>query len=93
MRTEIVRIPVASGQVDALVERIESASSSYLSEPNCVGLRMLRSASGDELLVVVDWASDEAHEAASARPEAQAFFGAVQELATGQPDVGVYQPV
>ncbi len=93
MTTEIVRIPVNADSAGALVEQVHAARDTYFASPACVDFRVLRSTSGDEVTVVVDWASPQAHEQANATSAARAFFVAVQNLAAGAPELSWHESV
>lgn len=80
---EIVRIPVAPDNADALNEALERARSGYLAPPACVALQIGRGEG--EVVAIIHWASAEAHQTAANTPEAGALFGEVQRLASGPP--------
>jgi quinol monooxygenase YgiN len=90
---EIVRIPVAAGKLHELGAAVDAARDGYLAEPHCEGADAYGSADGGELIVVVRWASRQAHDDAAASPAGGEFFGAVQALAAGPPTLGWYDPV
>lgn len=88
---EIVRIPVAAENFDALVAAIGRAREGYLSAPRCEGFELL---GGDgELAAILRWASHDAHEQAGRLPEAGTFLGEVGRLAAGPPSLASFEPV
>ncbi len=82
---EIVRIPVAPEQADALVAALNTARGTYLAPPACTALDIARGEG--EVVAIIRWASPEAHKAAAEMPAAGVLFGAVQELAAGPPSL------
>jgi NAD(P)-dependent dehydrogenase (short-subunit alcohol dehydrogenase family)/quinol monooxygenase YgiN len=85
---EIVRIPVAPENGDALLAVVNDARSGYLAPPACLGVDV--SLTGGEVVVIVRWASQASHKARGASPEAGAFFGAVMALAAGPPSLEAF---
>jgi 2,3-dihydroxy-2,3-dihydrophenylpropionate dehydrogenase len=82
---EIVRIPVAPENADALAAALEQGRQGYLAPPACAGLEIARGEG--EIVAVIHWASPEAHQAAAALPAAGELFGAVQRYAAGPPSL------
>ena len=86
---EIVRIPVAPEDRPALLAAMETARAGYLAPPACLGADV--SSSDDEVVVIVRWASADAHRLRAATPSAGVFFGAVQALAAGPPSIEAFE--
>lgn len=82
---EIVRIPVAPENADALVDALAAARAGYLAPPACAGLEIGRGEG--EVVAVIHWASAEAHKAAAQLPAAGALFAAVDAHAAGAPSL------
>lgn len=82
---EIVRIPVAAENADALAAALEQARQGYLAPPACAGLEIARGEG--EIVAIIHWASPEAHKDAAALPAAGELFGVVQQYAAGAPSL------
>lgn len=89
---EIIHLPVEADKAEALEAVIRAGRETYLAAPRCEGLEVLRAVSGEELVVLATWASQEAHDEAAAEPTTSAFLDEVGALAAGPPDVAFYTP-
>lgn len=92
MTTELILLPVADEQRDALLALLHEADGTLFTRPASTGLRTLVRADDGAVLAVVEWASKEAHDTAAASEELQTFFGRVAALASGPPRIEFYDP-
>jgi quinol monooxygenase YgiN len=89
---EIIRLPVAAANAEALSAAVLAARDGYLAPPRCEDVRILRAVSGEELVLLVTWTAQSAHDEAAAEPATQAFLDDVGRLAAGPPHITFCTP-
>ncbi|MGY1812273.1 antibiotic biosynthesis monooxygenase [Blastococcus sp. SYSU D00820] len=87
---EIIRLPVAAADAQALAATVLAGRDSYLAPPRCQEVQVLQAVAGDEVVVLATWASQAAHDEAAAEPTTGAFLDGVGRLAAGPPSVAFY---
>lgn len=91
MEIEIVRLPVATGQMEAVRALVrQAARDGYLARPACLSADMAEH--GEDAVIVIRWASADQHQAAAASTAGQAFFAALGPLAAGPPVLESHGP-
>jgi quinol monooxygenase YgiN len=87
---EIVRMPVSPRRALELFEALDAARSGHLGPPQCRQVDTLVNAASDEVIVIVTWASAEAHAGALRAPAAALFLEVISKFVTGTPEVRKY---
>ena len=87
---EIVRIPVAPANAEALEAAIRDRQSDYLGPPHCRALAVGRGADDAEVVAIVTWASRESHAAAQRDAGWRTLLAAIGNLAAGAPSLASY---
>ncbi|MDI9897431.1 hypothetical protein QM797_22155 [Rhodococcus sp. IEGM 1381] len=88
-RFELVRLLIRVDQLNALSDFLRG--NPYFDQPEVVSSRVLHAVTGDEVVLVIEWADADASKRALSSSVGSAFVEGIGEFLTGPPSIAHYR--
>jgi quinol monooxygenase YgiN len=90
MLTEVIRIPVTAEGEQPLLDFLDGHP--HFEQAGCLSAKRFRAHDGPGVLMLIEWDSMDAQDAAIASTVGKEFLAAVGPLMAGTPDLAFYHP-